>query len=53
MACSGCGISPTTFPASLRTPAMSPTEPFGLPPAYLATTWPPAVSRASVAWSAT
>ena len=53
IACSGCGMSPTTLPASLRTPAISPTDPFGLPPAYRATTWPAAVSRASVAGSAT
>src|SRR4051794_13040428 len=30
-ACSGCGISPTTRPFSLHTPAMSRLEPFGLP----------------------
>src|SRR5699024_9549170 len=29
-ACSGCGISPTTLPRSLATPAMSRIEPFGL-----------------------
>ena len=29
-ACSGCGIRPTTLPRSLRTPAMSLSEPFGL-----------------------
>ena len=32
MACSGCGIRPTTLPASLQMPAMSRYEPFGLPP---------------------
>src|SRR5262249_44201270 len=31
-ACSGWGIRPRTLPASLRTPAMSPTEPLGLWP---------------------
>ncbi len=31
-ACSGCGIRPTTLPASLRTPAMSRAEPFGFCP---------------------
>ncbi len=31
-ACSGCGIRPTTLPASLQTPAMSATEPFGFCP---------------------
>ena len=36
IACSGCGISPTTFPASFLIPAMSRAEPFGLPPR----TWP-------------
>ena len=30
-ACSGCGISPTTLPSALATPAMSFVEPFGLP----------------------
>src|SRR5690348_17231512 len=30
-ACSGCGISPTTRPFSLVTPAMSRRLPFGLP----------------------
>jgi len=29
-ACSGCGIRPKTFPRSLTTPAIAPTEPFGL-----------------------
>jgi hypothetical protein len=29
-ACSGCGISPTTLPASLQMPAMSCSEPLGL-----------------------
>src|SRR3954469_4332779 len=29
-ACSGCGIRPTTLPASLQMPAMSFSEPFGL-----------------------
>ena len=29
--CSGCGISPTTLPRSLLTPAMSCSEPLGLP----------------------
>lgn len=32
-ACSGCGIRPTTLPRSLRTPAMSLSEPFGFWPA--------------------
>ena len=31
-ACSGCGISPTTRPSADPTPAMSFSEPFGLPP---------------------
>ena len=31
-ACSGCGISPTTLPASFRTPAMSRADPFGFCP---------------------
>ena len=31
-ACSGWGISPTTLPRSLLTPAMSATEPFGFWP---------------------
>ena len=31
-ACSGCGISPTTLPAALETPAMSRAEPFGFCP---------------------
>ena len=31
-ACSGCGIRPSTLPASLATPAMSRTEPFGFWP---------------------
>ena len=30
---SGCGIKPSTTPVSSQTPAMSATEPFGLPPA--------------------
>src|SRR5690348_15931718 len=30
LARSGWGIIPTTFPAALQTPAMSPTDPFGL-----------------------
>src|SRR6202012_4197378 len=51
-ACSGCGIRPTTLPAALQTPAMSAAEPFGLPLAYLITTWPPASRPASVAGSA-
>src|SRR6185503_18016322 len=35
-ACSGCGMRPTTFPASFATPAMSFNEPFGFwPVAYL------------------
>ena len=32
MACSGCGIRPTTFPAGFEMPAMPPAEPFGLAP---------------------
>src|SRR6185369_3895756 len=32
-ACSGCGIRPTTLPASLETPAMSQSEPLGAPSA--------------------
>src|SRR5689334_9623811 len=32
MACSGCGIRPTTLPASLRMPAMSRRLPLGLLP---------------------
>ena len=32
-ACSGCGMSPTTRPSSLATPAMSRLDPFGLPSA--------------------
>ena len=32
MACSGCGISPTTLPAAFVIPAMSRREPLGLPP---------------------
>src|SRR6266568_633716 len=52
MACSGCGMMPTTFPAGFVTAAMPRAEPFGLPPAYLATTWPSASSLASVAASA-
>ena len=32
-ACSGCGISPSTFPAGLETPAMSRAEPLKLCPA--------------------
>ena len=31
-ACSGCGISPTTLPAALETPAMSRSEPLGFSP---------------------
>ena len=31
-ACSGCGIRPTTLPASLVTPAIARCEPLGLPP---------------------
>lgn len=31
-ACSGCGMRPTTFPASLLIPAMSRSEPLGLRP---------------------
>ncbi len=32
-ACSGCGMIPTTLPAAFAIPAMSRSEPFGLPPA--------------------
>ena len=32
-ACSGCGISPTTLPAALVTPAMSRRDPLGFQPA--------------------
>ena len=46
IACSGWGMSPTTFPASFLIPAMSRAEPFGLPPQYLATTCPRSSSRA-------
>ena len=35
-ACSGCGISPTTLPAALETPAMSRAEPFGFSPGRVA-----------------
>src|SRR5439155_4143647 len=31
-ACSGCGIIPSTFPASLQTPAIAPVAPFGFDP---------------------
>ena len=31
-ACSGCGISPTTLPAALETPAMSRSDPLGFSP---------------------
>jgi hypothetical protein len=30
IACSGCGINPSTFPSRLQTAATSPSEPFGL-----------------------
>ncbi len=37
-ACSGCGIKPTTLPASLHTPAIYAADPLGLPSVYLITT---------------
>src|SRR5262249_53985285 len=49
IACSGWGMSPTTLPAALRTPAMSRAEPFGLPSLYLTRTWPRSSRAASVA----
>ena len=36
MACSGCGISPTTLPRSLLIPAIKFRDPFGSSPIYLA-----------------
>src|SRR5690606_32210260 len=52
-ACSGWGMRPTMLPASLVMPAMSLSEPFGLPPAYRKTTRPSRSSSASVSSSAT
>src|SRR5262249_38065928 len=49
IACWGWGMSPTTLPAALRTPAMSRAEPFGLPSLYLTRTWPRSSRAASVA----
>ena len=51
-ACSGCGIRPTTLPRSFRRPAMSFTEPFGLPPMYLKATKPSPSRRFRVSASA-
>ncbi len=53
IACSGCGISPTTRPFGEHTPAMSPMDPFGLPPEYRNTTRPAASSSSTVDRSAT
>src|SRR3954447_19889721 len=48
-ACSGCGISPHTLPASLTTPAMSRSEPLGFAPgAYRKRTC--VSSRSAGAW---
>src|SRR5207248_11018075 len=52
-ACSGCGIRPTTLPASLQMPAMSRADPFGLPPRYRKTIRPSASSVSRVRSSAT
>ena len=53
MACSGCGIRPTTLPSALQMPAMSRAEPLGAPSAYLTTTRPARSSSSRVASSAT
>ena len=52
-ACSGCGMIPTTLPASLRMAAMSRCDPFGLPFTYRATTRPCASNSSRVCSSAT
>src|SRR5581483_590870 len=60
-ACSGCGISPTTFPASLRPPAMAPRLPFTLcrsstvpsGPQYRRTTSPSCSTRSRSSSAAT
>src|SRR5262245_30819844 len=52
-ACSGCGIKPNTFPASLLTPAMACSEPLKFSPAaYRSTIWPDSSIAASVRSSA-